>query len=500
MKKMLSMTLILSCIIYAQTYVGSTNCQSCHTEKYSDWFDSGHPYKFNITNNAAPVYPDFVTNFQDVWDDSIGFTWDQVSGVIGGFGWKARFVDQTGKLIGTANSVVNAGLGHNQFNFYDGTLWGIGNYHPADDKTYNYGCFRCHTTGPEEGGTWLAGVADLGTFAEGGVGCEACHGPGSNHVSDPSTSNIDRVYEFNISDTTGLDFGGTIGVVAPDPNGDDVNYLCGTCHNRGFNAPIEAKGGYIKHHEVWEESLTWDGHSFMSCTSCHDPHKRVIWDGDGITMDCTTCHADQVATLNHSGTSNCVDCHMPYAGKSAVKRGESGYKGDINSHLFKITVDDQSMFTDDGHYVKDDSERPASLDLGFACLGCHNDDPNDAIPEKTIAEAVIAAANMHGTASISAGNSLPDKFQLSQNYPNPFNPMTVIPFDIQTAGHVKLVIYNLLGQEMAVLADEYMTPGEYKLNLNAQSLATGVYIYDITVDNSEMGIVFKDSKKMVIMK
>jgi len=232
MKKMLSMILILSCIIYAQTYVGSTSCQACHTEKYSDWFDSGHPYKFNLTDNAAPVYPDFVTNFQDVWDDSIGFTWDQVSGVIGGFGWKARFVDQTGKLIGTANSVVNTGLGHNQFNFYDGTLWGIGNYHPADDKTYNYGCFRCHTTGPEEGGTWLAGVADKRMTGLQTVGCEACHGPGSKYKKKKM---MDAIHKGEIDPTT-------VGMWRVDEG------TCKQCHNEAspsykpFNFEEKFKG------------------------------------------------------------------------------------------------------------------------------------------------------------------------------------------------------------------------------------------------------------------
>ncbi len=86
---------------------------------------------------------------------------------------------------------------------------------------------------------------------------------------------------------------------------------------------------------------------------------------------------------------------MPFAAKSGAKVGESGFKGDVRSHLVKITVDNASMFTEDGKWVKDDSERAASLSPAYSCLGCHNDDPNDAIPDKTLEEAVAGAKDMH---------------------------------------------------------------------------------------------------------
>ncbi len=315
------------------------------------------------------------------------------------------------------------------------------------------------------------------------MGCEACHGPGSDHVSAPTTANIDRVYEFDINDGNGLILAdGSSDHV--DPNGDRVNNLCGTCHNRGFNAPIEAKSGYIKHHEVWEESLTWDGHAGMSCSTCHDPHKRVIWGGEGIKMDCTTCHTNHEANTNHAASASCTDCHMPYAGKSAVARGESGYKGDIHSHLFKITVNEESMFTEDGTLVRDDETRSASLDLGFACLGCHNDAADDAIPDKTLAEAVASAANMHGTNSTDPNNTVPAEFHLAQNYPNPFNPTTTIDFSLKKESEVRVVVYDLIGKQIATLANSTMGAGNYQLRWNGttdngRSVPAGVYFTEM---------------------
>jgi hypothetical protein len=508
MKNMLTVMIIMFTSIslaMAQEYVGSSACQMCHSSKYSDWIVSGHPYKANISSegwnilgpaaDGGPQYPEFVQNFRNTWMSEIGSSWSEITGIIGGFGWKARFIDGSGKIIGTLNSEINPGGGHNQMNFFEGEEWGWGDYHPTDDKTYNYGCFKCHTTAPIEEGTWIEGVDGLGTFAEDGVGCEACHGPGSNHVNSPTVANIDRVYEFDINSGNGLILADGTSDHA-NINTDRVNNLCGTCHNRGFDAPIEAKNGYIKHHEPWEESLTWEGHSFMDCAECHDPHKRVIWGGDGVTDNCVTCHENH-SNNNHNGNATCIDCHMPYAGKSAVARGESGYKGDIRSHLFAITVDNNSMFNVEGTFVQDDEERRASLDLGFACLGCHNDDANDDIPNKTIDQAlasVLSTNGIHGELSIDNSSQIPTKLTLHQNFPNPFNPLTTISFELSDMSEINITVFDLMGREIAELINETVDAGYHSIDWNASEFSTGVYLVKLT--SGETSSV----QKMILMK
>ena len=381
-------------------FVGSETCMTCHEGKYDDWIASGHPYKFTIVENGVePTYPAEAVNFQDTWMTNLGdgsHDWSNIAGVIGGYGWKARFVGTDGHIVGTANSEFSTGAGHNQINFYGGENHGWANYHPADEKIYNYGCFKCHTTGGTTDGTWLAGVDGLGTFTEGGIGCESCHGPGSLHADDPTTENIDRVYEFVHADNSlgGLEVNGT--VQTPDPNGDDVVFLCGTCHNRDYKNSINSSGGFIKHHEQWDEFVvTKHGENGMTCITCHDPHKRTIWDGDGIIATCQSCHPDQVAHTAHSASATCVDCHMPYAAKSGTIIGESGFRGDIRSHPMTIIPDTENMFTEDGSAVRDDAGRPAALSPAYSCLGCHNDDPDDGIPNKTLEVAAAQAADMH---------------------------------------------------------------------------------------------------------
>ncbi len=506
MKKLLLSMLfvfLMSNLLMAQaTYVGSTTCATCHSDKYNDWKDSGHPYKFSvIANNEVPTYPDFVINFQDTWMDSLGsaaHTWDQIAGVIGGFGWKARFVGTDGIIVGTASSSIDPGSGHNQFNFFGGEAHGWVDYHKSDEnKYYNYSCFKCHTTGADTSGTWLANVDNLGTFTEGGIGCEACHGPGSEHASSPSTSNIDRVYEFAHLDNV---YGGLVyaegDTVRPDEAGNDVNFLCGTCHNRSYTAPIDSKGGFIKHHEQWDEFLTTKHYEQgFTCITCHDPHKRVLWGGDGIKITCETCHSKESGFKNHNENADCIDCHMPFAAKSGTTRGHSGHKGDVRSHLFTIIPDTLSIFNETGSAVRNDEQRKAGLNPGFSCLGCHNDDPNDAIPDMTLAQAAAAAKDMHEATGISSETSpLPTEFSLKQNYPNPFNPSTIIPFAVKNQGRVTLAVYDITGKKLRVLVDEVKAPGNYEVTFNASDLSGGIYIVHMKSGT------YSSTKKLVLVK
>jgi type IX secretion system substrate protein/cytochrome c554/c'-like protein len=484
--------------VLSQTFVGSDACSGCHAPKYNEWVNSGHPYKFSIIeNNEPPFYPPEAVNFEDTWITNLGdgtHTWADIAGVIGGYGWKARFVGKDGHLIGTAGSAYSPGVGHNQFNFYGGEDHGWADYHPGDVKIYNYSCFKCHTTGGDTTGTWLAGVEGLGNFTEGGIGCESCHGPGSDHIVSMSADDIDKVYEFAHMDNSmgGLETNGVI--QTPNPNGNDVNFLCGTCHNRDYKNPINASGGFIKHHEQWDE-FTFTGHmeNGMSCLTCHEPHKRTIWDGDGVIAQCATCHAEEVETTNHSGNTTCIDCHMPFAAKSGTKRGESGFVGDVRSHLMKITVKDESMFIEDGSFVRNDDEREASLSLEYTCLGCHNNDPNDNIPDKTLAEALAAAEDMHETTSIFNPKSLAIGL-----YPNPSNGATSINFNLRNDGLASIKIFNATGQLVYKMEKEYMS-GDHVVRWDSESntgskIISGYYFVKVTSGN------LSSVQKLVLVK
>ncbi len=89
---------------------------------------------------------------------------------------------------------------------------------------------------------------------------------------------------------------------------------------------------------------------------------------------------------------------------------------------------------------------------------------------------------------------IPKVFSLSQNYPNPFNPATKIAFSIPKTSFVKLVVYDILGAEVATLLNETVQPGYHNVTFNGQNLASGVYFYKINAGD------FTDVKKMVLVK
>lgn len=89
---------------------------------------------------------------------------------------------------------------------------------------------------------------------------------------------------------------------------------------------------------------------------------------------------------------------------------------------------------------------------------------------------------------------LPSSFALEQNHPNPFNPTSTISFDIPKASHVQLAVYNTLGQQVAVLVNEYKQPGRYDVQFDGSKLPSGVYFYKIVAGE------FTQTKKMLLIR
>jgi hypothetical protein len=74
----------------------------------------------------------------------------------------------------------------------------------------------------------------------------------------------------------------------------------------------------------------------------------------------------------------------------------------------------------------------------------------------------------------------PSSFELSQNYPNPFNPTTSISYQLPVASNVRLVVYDVLGREVAVLVNETRPGGRYMVQFDASGLSSGVYLCRLT--------------------
>lgn len=106
----------------------------------------------------------------------------------------------------------------------------------------------------------------------------------------------------------------------------------------------------------------------------------------------------------------------------------------------------------------------------------------------------IALDARRQTVSTPLASDLPDRFELGQNYPNPFNPVTTIPFSLTESASVRLEVYNLVGQRVAVLRDEVMAAGWHQVRFDATGLASGVYVYRLQT----AGLV--QTRKLVLIR
>ena len=90
----------------------------------------------------------------------------------------------------------------------------------------------------------------------------------------------------------------------------------------------------------------------------------------------------------------------------------------------------------------------------------------------------------------------PSKYQLDQNYPNPFNPSTVISYQISSNSLVTLKVFDILGNQVAELVNEYQNAGSYNIQFatNSFKLSSGTYFYELRAGD------FVSVKKMLLMK
>ncbi|MBI4717076.1 MAG: hypothetical protein HY763_04670 [Planctomycetes bacterium] len=356
------------------SYIGADACRVCHTGISEQHRVHGHAHKLQAVQGEPPVFPAEGTR-AGVPDPPEGYTWEDISYVIGGYTKKGRFIDQQGFILTTGLTEVNT-----QWNLSypaNGTTPGFVAYEPDAEtpKPYDFSCFVCHTTGAKPQDEDFPEFQEnrpgfIGTWEEPSVQCEECHGPGSNHF---------RTLGNQVEVDTSRIFVNT------------AASACGKCHTRGTDpVVIIAKGGFIQHHEQWPELQSSGGHAAFDCTTCHDPHVSVNYDrANGIRNECTACHTDQNMAL-HEGLTyergdyrepvSCESCHMPFATKSAAAAsadvvGDVGRMGDTRTHIFRINTsaaDFNGMFSGDGNTVVRDEQGRAAVTIDFVCFRCHN--------------------------------------------------------------------------------------------------------------------------------
>jgi hypothetical protein len=85
-------------------------------------------------------------------------------------------------------------------------------------------------------------------------------------------------------------------------------------------------------------------------------------------------------------------------------------------------------------------------------------------------------------------------FSLEQNYPNPFNPSTIISWQSPVSSYQTLKVFDILGNEVATLVDEFKPAGKYEVEFDASEIPSGVYFYQLKTEN------FIETKKMILLR
>jgi hypothetical protein len=324
------------------SYVGSSTCKTCHATVYATWAKTGHASALTAVSGAKPTdppYSSFPTN-PPKDDSATQYSWSEVPYVIGGYGWKALFLDKDGYLI--TGSKTQYTLASSSYTSYESST-SVG--------TLKFDCGKCHATGYSSSASSQGGLKGIvGGWKEEGVGCEACHGAGSRHVAAKGLEplSVDR-----------------------SPT------LCGRCHSRDKAAVIDAQDSFVMQNQQWDE-MYMTKKKVMACSDCHDTHQSATYadssvgnSGQGILTTCSDCHfveAGKAAVSQHASSTygpGCIDCHMTKLGMSA-SGDSSKYAGDLRTHLFRInTSSTASQFSTDGKSAK------PYITIAWACKQCH---------------------------------------------------------------------------------------------------------------------------------
>jgi hypothetical protein len=141
-----------------------------------------------------------------------------------------------------------------------------------------------------------------------------------------------------------------------------------------------------------------------------------------------------------------------------------------------------------------------SLAAGVVAVSATDDDGiwpsgvNTINPTGGTTELVLAGTDVQWTSTVQSSRLNSQEYILFQNYPNPFNPSTTIKYQVLHRSHVRVRVFDALGQEVATLVDEMKNTGNYSIDFSGSSLSSGTYFYKLTAGK------FMQTKQMMLIR
>jgi len=368
------------------TFVGSSNCQSCHTKEFSDWKKSDHylamQHAYDSTvlgdfNNATYVADGVTNNFfkkdgkfyiNTQGDDGLNHDYEVVY-VFGYFPLQQYLIAFPGGRLQSTRASWDS-RDKKWFHQYTGQK-----IHHKDwlhwtgtGQNWNTMCASCHSTNLQKNYQFSSDTYNT-TWDEINVTCESCHGPGSKHTDFMNSPEYKRGVRLKNS---GL-------IYAKNTNPQIQLNTCAPCHARKSDLSqqfiasdeimdnlipqIISNNFYFADGQINDEDYEYSSftqskmfHKEVRCSNCHNPHSgKLVATGNNL---CMSCHEPKYNTEQHhfhkinTEGAQCINCHMP------VKT----YMGNDHrrDHSFRIPRPDQSIIW----------ETPNT------CTSCHKDKSN----------------------------------------------------------------------------------------------------------------------------
>jgi len=209
---------------------------------------------------------------------------------------------------------------------------------------------------------------------------------------------------------------------------------------------------------------------------------------NGYDTDIKPIKYNYLSAVKNFRVSGSVGDHPLLTWDSNVEPDLNGYKIYSQGGRLTTLTKNTTSFTDPGVIIGGGKFTPT------VCYNITAIDLDANESEEHWIDRCVSAASVRKEGIELLDNSSPDKFSLSLNYPNPFNPTTNIEFAIAKDSHVKISVYNTLGEEVAILVNELKSVGTYRAMFNGKGLPSGIYYYQIIADD------FIQTKKMILTK
>lgn len=252
------------------------------------------------------------------------------------------------------------------------------------------------------------------------------------------------------------------------------------------------------------DSTTFDGAVLIENNTFYGCYRRVIWSREfvdavyrnllitySITGNDDFGGAGSLVSFEREGSELAyVDSFacVRIVGTDTVRLPEGAYRADAPSTWSFCTktgtIDSATLYGIDPQFVD-----PANGDFTIP--------PGNQL--LTLGSDGLAIGDRRWTGQLTgireiSNEQVPSDFSLSQNFPNPFNPQTKIQFTLAQSSNVFLTIFNVVGEEVAQLVNEFKGSGTYEYMFDASGLSSGVYFYTLRTPN------FVSTKKMIVMK